>query len=564
MGDDLYDLGHLVYALLSEESIGGACLHRLGLTMEVLASGAFGAPAAEAATLFLAEGSAGDDFDEKFQLSSSQQPAASLRPDWYLMLRDRASVIAKRSQEGPSVSSEHLVMAMTEVDGFVQQRLEQYGIKHSDVIQSLDRKESHVETLSVDLQLAIDDEPESAATSGTPAGNDIPTNWNPADGGDVAVSCLQGALGRDQRVHALLDANLNRAREGLRVLEDCARFVLCCVSTTERLKNVRHQLVEAEVRLRTRHPLIQRRDVESDAGTGLTTANEQRRSNLRDIITANCRRMQEAIRSLEEFGKLIDGQFSESCKQLRYQSYQAEQMLESRLALSESDQSTVQIPRNRSRTDRQQRLKTSHLYVLLTEEFCTLPWKQTAEAVLRAGTDILQLREKQLASGEIRRRAAWLNDLCLEHDALFFVNDDAELARDVGSDGVHVGQTDLPVHDARRILSEDQLVGLSTHNLSQLQGAVELDVDYVGVGPMFSTNTKSFEEYSGPTYAAEAAEHITLPWFAIGGIEEGNLSRLIEKGVRRIAVCGAVLAATSPAQAARQLKSRLLQAEAVD
>lgn len=575
------DLGQLVFALLAEESIGGACLHRLGLTMNVLARGSMGAAAAKSASLFLVEDAGVSDLDTDV---ASNQNELQAGPNWYTTVRDRAAVIAKRSPDGPSVSSEHLVIAMTEVDGFVKQILSQHGIHHVDVMEAFGRSEQPVESLNVDLTLSLDDDTE--INEAVPSGMIQPPHNAPlhdASTLDSATSEVETACdvrdanqaGYERRVHALLDANLNRAREGLRVLEDCARFVLCCVSSTECLKTIRHQLVEAELRLRKRHPLIQLRDVEADTGTQITTANEQRRSNLKDIVTANCRRMQEAVRSLEEFGKLIDSSFSQSCKQLRYQTYQAEQMMESRLSLVETETDfdtapnaasvkTKSVKTNRSKLRRLQLLNESKLYVLLTEKFCQQPWKQTAEAVLAAGADVLQLREKQLAKEQLRQRAAWLQDLCLEHDALFIVNDSAELAKQVGADGLHVGQTDLSVANARTVLNSDQLLGLSTHNLSQLQQAQSPDVDYVGVGPMFTTRTKSFEEYSGPAFAAEAAKHSTVPCFAIGGIENDNLPQLFDAGVRRIAVCNTVLGSASPGEAAGLLKLKLLEAGVTD
>lgn len=570
-GDDRDDLGQLIFVLLAEESIGGACLHRLGLTIDVIATGSLGNPAAEAAKNFLKDNASYEnvddiDLEDQTGFILTPKPVAFAGPNWYSALRDRASVVAKKSSDGPSVSSEHLVMAMTEVEGYTKKVLQQHGIQHDDVLQSLDRIESPICALNVDLTLNIDEaaEPSMNAEIANEQQADHQA-FTDAAPQQITPPATQSAepqcnAGYHQQVHALLDANLNRAREGLRVLEDCARFILCCTETTSRLKTVRHNLVEAELQLRTRHPLIQLRDVESDAGTSLTTANEQRRSNLRDIVTANCRRMQEAIRSLEEFGKLIDGQFSEACKQLRYQTYQTEQMLESRLARSEPDMKSTPTKSARNRTQRKALLNQSQLYVLMTEEFCIQPWKQTAEAVLTAGADIIQLREKTLTGPELRRRAAWLRDLCLEHQALFIINDDAELAVDVNADGIHVGQTDLAVADVRKIIHKDQLLGLSTHDRIQLQEANQLNVDYVGVGPMFLTDTKTFEEYSGPAYATQAAKESAIPWFAIGGIQQDNLPALIEAGVHRIAVCGAVLAAPSATDATRQLKRQLLAA----
>ncbi|MEP3480666.1 MAG: thiamine phosphate synthase [Fuerstiella sp.] len=570
-GHDSDDLGQLIFVLLAEESIGGACLHRLGLTMDVIATGSLGSPAADSAKNFLKDNLGRDDLitidqEDSSALIRTHQSAAFAGPTWYIVLRDRASIIAKKSSDGPPISSEHLVMAMTEVEGFVKKVLQQHGIQHQDVLQSLDRIESPVCALDVDLTLNIDEEAEPLVKSETAcrqqADSPSVTNHVPQQKttSKPPSAEAEGSPEYHRRVHALLDANLNRAREGLRVIEDCARFVLCCTETTSRLKTVRHNLVEAELQLRARHPLIQLRDVESDAGTCLTTTNEQRRSNLRDIVTANCRRMQEAIRSLEEFGKLVDGQFSEACKQLRYQTYQTEQMLEHRLARSDTDMKSTPPHPSRSRIQREALLNDSQLYVLMTEEFCAQPWQQTAEAVLTAGADVIQLREKKLAHPELRRRAAWLRDLCQEHQALFIINDNAELAVDINADGVHVGQTDLAVADVRKIIHQDQLLGLSTHDPIQLQEANGLNVDYVGVGPMFLTDTKSFEEYSGPAYATQAAKESTVPWFAIGGIQQHNLAQLIEVGVRRIAVCGAVLAADSASEATHHLKRQLLSA----
>ena len=549
-GNDLSDLGQLVFALLAEESIGGACLNRLGLTMKVLAAGSLGPEAANAATQFLSDGVAETDINSQ---PLTRQQAADETPRWYVTLRDKAAVIAKRSTDGPSIGSEHLLIAMVQMDGFVKDVLSQHGVQHDAVVDALGQGEDSATKIDVDFALAIDDEAQSAVHVNSPC--DQMADGNPQ-------TSQQGSAGDAAAVHALLDANLNRAREGLRVLEDCARFVLCCVKTTEWLKNIRHRLVEAEIRLRTKHSVIQRRNVEADAGTGLTTANEQRRANLKDIITANCRRMQEAIRSLEEFGKLIDSQFSASCKQLRYQTYQAEQMLESRMTLPESNSKTALPTTSRRRTQRQQRLQSSLLYVLMTEQFCNQPWKQTAEGVLAAGADILQLREKTLAAPELRRRAAYLRDLCSEHDALFFMNDDPEVAQSMNADGVHVGQSDLPVSEVRKLVDPDQLIGLSTHNLQQLNAAAECKADYVGVGPMFTTQTKSFDEYSGPAYAMQASKNANMPWFAIGGIGHENLVELIDSGVRRIAVCSTVLSAADPQNATGLLKQQLLEAGA--
>ncbi|MCL4110285.1 UNVERIFIED_CONTAM: hypothetical protein GTU68_038641 [Idotea baltica] len=217
----------------------------------------------------------------------------------------------------------------------------------------------------------------------------------------------------------------------------------------------------------------------------------------------------------------------------------------------------------RTRDDRLTLLQRSSVYVLITEALCAAGWKQTAEAVLKAGADVLQLREKDLSTAELIRRSEWLRDLCAEHSALFIMNDNAELAARCRADGVHLGQTDVSVAEASGVLHADQLIGLSTHNLQQLKAAHDLDVDYLGVGPMFSTTTKSFDSFSGPDYASQAFEHAALPWFAIGGINADNLRQLTDCGVSRIAVCGTVISAANSAVAVRELKDGLPAADRI-
>lgn len=561
-GDDLSDLGHLVFALLSEESIGGTCLHRLGLTMEVLASGVFGEPVVEAARGVLAGEISSENSQGRKSSASGDLLTPWIAPDWYVVLQDRAFAIAKRSGDGLTVGSEHLVLAMTEVDGFVRDALAQHGVAH-DVVAGLLGEDAPVECLKVDLTLQLD-------------GEQVGQSLEREAEASTKPSAVSGVFERDEddipnaggvastwnhRVFALLDANLNRVREGLRVLEDSARFVLCDEPATERLKGLRHRLVEEELRLRAQHPLIQRRDVVSDAGTGVTTSNEKRRSGLGDVLTANCRRMQEALRSLEEFSKLVDTRFSEACKQIRYQIYEAEQQLEQLMAASRSTNVLPGRSLPRSRDDRLSLLQKSSVYVLLTEALCMAPWKQTAETVLQAGADVLQLREKELSTAELIRRSEWLRDLCAEHSALFIMNDNAELAAACRADGVHLGQTDVSVAEARNALYPDQLIGLSTHNLQQLKAAHELNVDYLGVGPMFSTSTKSFNSFSGPDYASQASQYSALPWFAIGGINADNLRQLTDCGVSRIAVCGTVISVADPDVAVRQLRDGLPAAD---
>ncbi|HEY5058384.1 MAG TPA: thiamine phosphate synthase [Gaiellaceae bacterium] len=180
---------------------------------------------------------------------------------------------------------------------------------------------------------------------------------------------------------------------------------------------------------------------------------------------------------------------------------------------------------------------------------------EIAEAALRGGADIIQLRVKETPDDELLERARALRRLCTAHGALFIVNDSAELAVRVDADGVHVGQDDLPVAEARRIVGSDRIVGLSTHSAAQIEAAES--VDYIAVGPVFATPTKPGRPAVGLELVQTAARTATVPWFAIGGIDEGNVDDVRAAGATRIAVVRAVARAPDAECAARALRDRL-------
>jgi thiamine-phosphate pyrophosphorylase len=180
---------------------------------------------------------------------------------------------------------------------------------------------------------------------------------------------------------------------------------------------------------------------------------------------------------------------------------------------------------------------------------------ETAEAALRGGTDILQLRVKDTPDDLLLDRARALRRLCTAHGALFIVNDSARLAVEAGADGVHVGQDDLSVAEARRIVGPDRIVGLSTHSAEQIE--VARGVDYIAVGPVFATPTKPGRLPVGLELVRTAASVATVPWFAIGGIDEGNVDDVRAAGATRIAVVRAIADAPDAESAARVLRDRI-------
>jgi thiamine-phosphate pyrophosphorylase len=133
------------------------------------------------------------------------------------------------------------------------------------------------------------------------------------------------------------------------------------------------------------------------------------------------------------------------------------------------------------------------------------------------------------------------------------VNDRADIAALANADGLHVGQTDLGVRDARRVLGPGRMIGVSTHSLEQARRAVLDGADYLGVGPMFPSGTKSFAEFPGLDFAREVGHEIRLPTLAIGGIDATNVGEVLAAGVGRVAVSSAIVAAPNPAAAAAEM-----------
>ena len=180
------------------------------------------------------------------------------------------------------------------------------------------------------------------------------------------------------------------------------------------------------------------------------------------------------------------------------------------------------------------------------------------DAVLGAGVDVIQLREKELEAGPILARAEIFREACNRYDVPFIVNDRADLAFAAEADGVHLGQDDLPVEAARRLLGRSVIIGRSTHDPDQVSSAEAEDVDYVAVGPVHETPTKPGRPAAGIGLLPVAAATLTKPWFAIGGIDGSNLAAVRDAGASRIVVVRAVTQAGDPAAVVKALREKLI------
>lgn len=204
--------------------------------------------------------------------------------------------------------------------------------------------------------------------------------------------------------------------------------------------------------------------------------------------------------------------------------------------------------------ERQERLDRARLYLVTGGERVDLV--DFLNAVLEAGVDVVQIREKDAEAGEVIRLGEIFRAACERHGALFIVNDRPDVALAMDADGVHLGQDDLPVEVARDVLGADAIIGLSTHSKKQLEAASP-EADYVCVGPVWETPTKPGRPAVGLSLVRYAAAHEHRTWFAIGGIDSLNLREVVTAGAQRIVVVRAITEATDPAAAVRDLAEQL-------
>jgi thiamine-phosphate pyrophosphorylase len=360
------------------------------------------------------------------------------------------------------------------------------------------------------------------------------------DGGEMSGDSLShGAAkdGQNEAIERLLDANLDRAREGLRVLEDWSRFVLRRSDLVVRLKDLRQRLGRSH---RLAYKLA--RHAATDVAAGFTHPAQQERQNPMAVVAANGARVQEALRVLEEFGRSVDPPLAQEAASIRYALYDLE-----------ADCLRGEAPEGSSR---RRRLAQCSLYLITSP---TPDLEGVVEAALTAGVRLVQYRPKQDPATDLERlNQAWqLRNLCHRHGALFLINDRLDLALAAEADGVHLGQSDLPVAEARRLLGPERLIGRSTHAPEQLRQAVMEGCDYVGVGPVHSTPSKPGRSPVGLAYVATAAADCPIPWFAIGGIDASNVDAVRAAGAQRVAVIRAITEAADPGAATLTLLQAL-------
>ncbi|MBN2063381.1 MAG: thiamine phosphate synthase [Sedimentisphaerales bacterium] len=334
----------------------------------------------------------------------------------------------------------------------------------------------------------------------------------------------------------IIDANYNRCREGLRVMEEYCRFIIDNEDLTARTKVVRHELSRL-IDLIPAQARLQQRNTPGDVGTAITLDSEASRQSLFSVLTAATCRVSEALRAIEEFAKISYPIVASGIEQLRYQCYDLEKMLFASF--------------------QRRRVSEVALYVILTEEYCRHNIIDTAKAVLAGGADCIQYRQKEFAGQQTLDTTLLIAELCREFDALFIVNDRSDLALASRADGVHLGQDDLPPLAARSIMGQFAILGRTCHNLDEVAQARHENIDYIGIGSIFGSATKPSVPQTGTDFISAARKLYQGAIVAIGGVTADNAALAINAGADAVCVCQAITAQDDPRKATESIKSVL-------
>lgn len=322
----------------------------------------------------------------------------------------------------------------------------------------------------------------------------------------------------------IIDANLNRAREGIRAVEEISRFYLNDQDIFLKLKKLRHYLIEGEKSLGISAIIFRKSG--SDVGKKPHQI-ENDRGDLRELLEANANRVEESLRVLEEFSKL-HGYSGELFKKARFSMYELEQEI------------FLKLPQP---LDYSLYLATDDYYL----KRCNI--YNIIEQSLQAGVTVLQYRSKEKTSREMLAEAQNLRKLTKRYQIPLIINDRLDLALAVEADGVHLGQDDLPFDIAKKYMGE-KAIGISTTSYEESRAAILAGADYIGLGPIFETPTK---KDANPPCGVETVIRLKKEFpkakiIAIGGINLKNAAGVLTAGADGLAVISAILGSSKPAR----------------
>ena len=303
----------------------------------------------------------------------------------------------------------------------------------------------------------------------------------------------------DLQISQIIDANLDRAREGLRVLEDWARFGLGLENYVIKIKNFRQILGKnhLEVYKKSRNHI-------EDQCKGLSHEEQNNRKSPEKIISSNAARVQEALRVIEEFSRLNNKELSKIASEIRYEIYTLE----------------VELLNFNTRQKSEKIIRENNLYAITDQKSDLI---EKIEDILIGGVKIIQYRFKTGTDKDHLEEALRIKKLCKKYNSLFIVNDRVDIALASNADGIHLGQDDLDLKTARKILGNSKIIGISANNEIDIANSIKDGCDYIGIGPVFKTSTKKDKEPLGLEKIKCLTKDIKIPWFAIGGIKKINM-----------------------------------------
>ena len=312
----------------------------------------------------------------------------------------------------------------------------------------------------------------------------------------------------------ILDANFNRVKEGLRVIEEFLRFHYPPLPYLEEWRNLRKELVKRISSL----PLLSHRDSEEDAGKNFIPASYP---DILSLLRANFSRIEEGLRVIEEISRLKFPSLVSFIMKLRFQIYSLEKKI-------------------LTRYNRKSRLTPIGIYLITDENIAGKPSPLIVEEALQAGIRFIQLRDKTSSLREIICKGEKIRELTSKFQAVFILNDRIDVAMAVNADGVHLGEEDFPLTEARKILGEEKIIGVTARTLESALEKSGKDIDYIALGPVYPTPLKRELKPIGIDILRKAKETIPLPIVAIGGIREENIQEIIKTGVDGIAMVRAL------------------------
>ncbi len=317
--------------------------------------------------------------------------------------------------------------------------------------------------------------------------------------------------------YSLIDANLVRAKEGLRVLDEIARFVVRDETLFVAFKQLRHSLVSIEEKIGEAHLLASRRG--GDVGNSAAGKECAPAHSVWQVVEANANRITEALRVLEEVCKVYAPESVEMLMSIRYKVYE----LQVRLAR-----------------------RTPHFWLhYYFEQGIIYPLSESVlelQYLIEHGARVVQLRDKNSSTSDFlnsaRQLVLFIKDFEVKHreKILLLINDNLSVAERLPVAGIHIGQGDSAVAQARQRIGMNKIIGRSNGSVTQMQESVKLGADYVSLGPVFPTPIKSERIPVGLLEVAKAAQTITVPWVVIGGIDQATIGQVRQAGAKNSAV----------------------------